>query len=142
MKNNMPIVKRLYSSDLPKINDLMQERGSDFTIINFNEQWVAYGLFYNNELVSIAFLFPYHRSPTNEYPHGQVAELGGLYTKENFRHRKFATIVVKTILSEVKNDFSNLDAIVADATDAGFATLSHFEPKISVDHRIWWDLNI
>ena len=73
----------LYDTDLYEVNKLQSDLGYKQVkeIVGY-----LYGAF-----EGIIGIFPYNRLPHTDYPNGRIAEIGGLYVKEDYRHKGIAT---------------------------------------------------
>lgn len=136
-------IRILQENDIKALNKLQAERGYNEIGDYFNSsecRWVIFGAFDNDELVSVVGLFPYKRMPHADYPSGSIAELGGLYTKPEYRRLGIGTKLVSSILEYAKKEML-LDAIVADSTENGYNITNKFGFEDSTEHRQWLRTN-
>ena len=137
------IMRRLTKDDKHYIDELQKSRGFNGVPDYFYSstcEWVMYGAFCDDKLVSMVALFPYRRLPHKDYPHGYIAELGSMYTMPEYQYRGIATNLLRKMLSNIKNDLPLLDAIVADSTEDAYDIYEHFGFKNSTEYRQWYPL--
>ena len=93
-----------------------------------------YGYYDNGELVSImtatfCFVFPHKDSPS-----GRIVQISGAYTKEEYRHRKLASMLLHDIEEDAKLYF-DADYLCCDSTADNLYLSSGFEE--SSESRLW-----
>lgn len=135
------MIRKLNETDLEQVNEMQEYRGlakinTSFFSSSAND-WVIYGAFDGEHLVSVSFLFPYRRIPNEDCPYEYVAELGGAYTLPEYRNKGIASKVIETMLNNVKNDLPLLDVILANTTDASHSLYKKFGFEDEDSRRIW-----
>lgn len=98
----------------------------------------VYGTFFNEELVSImtatyCIVFP-HKDGT------RMVHISGAYTKDNFRHQGYASILLKAIEKDAR-DYFHADYICCDSTANELYRKNGFQEAPTNETRLWKQLS-
>ena len=100
----------------------------------FSDSVRLYGYYEDGKLVSVmtatyCFVFPHEDSPS-----GRTVQISGAYTKEEYRHRKFASKLLQEIEKDAKEHFK-ADYLCCDSSADKLYLSNGFE--ISEESRLW-----
>lgn len=98
----------------------------------------VYGVYEKNELVSImtatyCIVFP-HKDGT------RIVHISGAYTKDNFRHRGYASTLLKAIEKDAR-DYFHADYICCDSTANELYKKNGFQEAPVNESRLWKQLS-
>lgn len=122
----------LYNTDLDEVNKLQSYLG--YKQIQEISGYL-YGAFEDTTLIGIIGIFPYNRLPHTDYPNGRIAEIGGLYVKEDYRHKGIATQLLEYAIGDSKK--LDLDAYVVDCTLESYNICKKLGFVDSTENRVW-----
>ena len=95
----------------------------------------TYGIFEGDRLVSVmtatyAFVFPHEDSPG-----GRICHISGTFTSDEFRHKGYATALLKSIERDARG--WNADYLCCDSSADGFDKNSGFIGAPENESRLW-----
>lgn len=94
----------------------------------------TYGLFVNDSLVSIMTATLSYEFPHSERPSGRVLQISGAFTKREYRHRGYATMLLSAIEEDARNLFK-ADYICCDSS--ADELYENFGYEKSTETRLW-----
>lgn len=104
------LLRKLNNNDVVEILALI---GKNY-LPKLSETFIGYGLFINEEIVSIAFLSIFYICPNDDSKNGLVGEISGVFTKKEQRNNGFAKQCVEKLIDYGKNvgtDYITIDSL-------------------------------
>lgn len=94
----------------------------------------TYGLFENDLLVSIMTATLSYEFPHRERPSGRVLQISGAYTKSEYRHRGYATMLLSAIEEDARKLFRAEYICCDSSVDELYVNFGYEKPT---ETRLW-----
>ena len=95
----------------------------------------THGIYHGSKLVSIMTATFYRVFPCNDSPDGKVVCISGAYTHPDFRHKGYASMLLKEIEEDARAYGANY--ICLDSTADDFYKRNGFKHAPSNESRMW-----
>lgn len=127
-QNSDKIIRRLSENDINDLVIIIKRKGNDI-LEDILKLWCSakdpiepvslmYGLYRNNQLVSIMGATYCYTFPTTKSTKGKLVHISGAFTLEEFRHLGYATMILQYIEKEAKEYF-DVDYVCCDSLADG-----------------------